>query len=321
MIVSQLVESILQSFPQVTRKQIILDLDTAQKNFVLETKFSRKTGSLSSISTNTGWTLPTDFYELVDVLCYDLNDNPVFLSDEDLAYEIEFGKFFIYSLTSTPITGVPASISTILIDYIYKPPTLSVETDSLSIDEEFSEALEAKVLSKYFAKFLTETLTRDGRIVKVYNLQSASYWNTQYLVYVMNAKKKINNLNKRSESDEGAKQYRFAGRFELPRRIKDSTSSTVVIGGITATYTKYLRIRVTDPSTVTELQTPIGYTITTYAYSSGTTLTIDAPSGTFSLTDTMISSSDPDFVRTTLTTSQIVIDWATAGTRTIEIYE
>lgn len=320
MIVKQLVESIAQSFPQIAKKQIILDLDTAQKNFALESKFLRKTGSLSSLSTNTGWVLPTDFIELVDVLCYDANDNPVFLSDEDLTYEIALGKFFIYSLTSTPITGVPTGISTILLQYIYKPSTLTVETDSLTIDEEFSEALEAKVLSKYFAKFPMDIMDRDGNVNKVFNLNASSYWNTQYLVYIINAKKKRNSMDKRGESDQGAQQYDIPGRFELPRRIKDSTSSTVIIGGITATYTKYLRLRVTNPSTVTELQTPIGYTITSYVYD-GTTLTINAPSGTFSLTDTMVNSSDPDYVRTTLTTSQIVIDWAEAGTRTIEVYE
>lgn len=322
MTVNQIVESILQSFPQAQPKQILLDIDTAQKNFALESGLLRKKGLLSSISTNTAWLLPNDFNSLIDVLIYDGNGVSTTLEERNLAYEIELGKFFIYSLTSTTITGVPAAIATIYLDYAYKPSTISGLTDTLTIDEEFHEGIEAKVLSKYFAKFPINSVDGNGQVVSYYNVAMAKYWSDVAQSYINKAKRKIAMQNVRSQSNHGAMQYQYAGKFTLPRRTDDTAySSTVNVSSLSEAYSKYARFNATDPTTVTEAITPIGYTITSESYSGGNELTINAPSGTFSLTALQIESSDPEFVKTTHTTSQIVLTWAASGSRVVEIFE
>ena len=77
----QKIESIQQVFPNVSRNQIRLDLDTAQKIFATETKELKTRASLSSISTNFAWTLPAGFLSLDDITFYDLNNNPKYLED------------------------------------------------------------------------------------------------------------------------------------------------------------------------------------------------------------------------------------------------
>lgn len=314
----QIWETIHQVFPLIPQSQVVNDIDDMQKQFAGETKLLTTRALLSSISTNVGWALPSDFRSLDKIVLYDSSSNPKYLGDENLSYEIEFGKFFIYSLTETPITGIPTSIASIYLHYTKYPSTISAVASSLTIDEEFTPAILAGLLAKYFKLFPIDKVGRDGNVGKAFMLDVAREWEREYEKQRIKAKRKANELDQTLST---VQNYQHAGSQTLPRRVNDDSSSVAIIGGITATYTKYLRLRVTDPSTVTELQTPVGYTITSYTYSGGTTLTIDAPSGTFSLTDTMIDSSDVDYVKTTLTTSQIVIDWTTAGTRTIEVYE
>ena len=103
---SQQIESIRQVFPNVPRTQIRLDLDTAQKLIATETGCLTTRASLSSISTNFAWALPSGFTELIDLVFYDSDSNPKYLGDYNYRYEIELGKLFIYSLTDTPITGL-----------------------------------------------------------------------------------------------------------------------------------------------------------------------------------------------------------------------
>src|SRR3972149_7061709 len=134
-----IIENVLSIFPNVKEQQVIKDLSDLQKMFANDTGLLTALGQLSSISTNVGWILPSDFlgFQGQDPLrLYDVDGNPVYLGDHNYAYETQFNKFYIYSLTSTPITGITTA-DTAYLHYKKKPTTITARGNTLEIDEEF----------------------------------------------------------------------------------------------------------------------------------------------------------------------------------------
>jgi len=173
----QQIESIRQVFPNVPRTQIRLDLDTAQKLVATETGCLTTRASLSSISTNFAWALPSGFTELTDLVFYDSSSNPKYLGDYNYRYEIELGKLFIYSLTDTPITGLSTEISTAYMHYRKLPATISVEGTAMEVTEQFRDAIESYLLGKYFAKFPVDAIA-NGQVVKILNYKLHNFIKT-----------------------------------------------------------------------------------------------------------------------------------------------
>jgi len=237
MTTQSIVENILSAFPTVKETQVVFDLDDAQKLFATETGVLETRGSLSSPSSNVAWTLPSDFAELTDVVFYDSDGEPVYLGDNNYAYEIEFGKFYIYSLTSTPITGLDSGIDSAYIHYKQTPTTLASRSTALEIDDQFTKALEHYLLADYFGKYPTiEGGIRD--------LRAASWHQKRYENLKVKAKRYA---NAKETGDGLAQNYQHAGLYELPRRVNDSvlgSTTTTQIEALTEIYTKYVRYTV-----------------------------------------------------------------------------
>lgn len=311
----QQIESIQQVFPNVSRNQIRLDLDTAQKIFATETKELKTRASLSSISTNFAWALPTGFLSLDDITFYDSNNNPKYLEDFNYKYEIELGKLFIYSLTSTPITGLDSGISSAYIHYKELPETLSTESTFMEVAEQFRDAIESYVLSKYFGKFPIEFVS-GGQVVKAINLQLAQWHESRYEKLRIKIKKYLGSQIKTSGE---AQFYQHAGAQILPRRPNDSTSgSTVSIAGLSDLYTKYAYFKATGSGDVAPT-IEIGYT-TISCTISGDTVTISS-TGEFD-EETIILPNNWDATWVRNSASQITMTLPTGWTTiAFEIYE
>ena len=311
----QKIESIQQVFPNVSRNQIRLDLDTAQKIFATETKELKTRASLSSISTNFAWTLPTGFLSLDDITLYDSNNNPKYLEDFNYKYEIELGKLFIYSLTSIPITGLDSGIASAYIHYKELPETLTAESTSLEISEQFRDAIESYVLSKYFGKFPVDFIS-GGQIVKAINLQLAQWHESRYEKLRLKIKKYLGSQIK--TSGEG-QFYQHAGSQILPRRPNDGTSSSIVqIAGLSDIYDKYAYFKITGTGDIVPTIT-IGYT-TIACTVVGNTITLSS-TGEFD-PETFVFPSNLDATWTRDSSSQYTITIPSGWTVfAFEIYE
>ena len=233
MTTQNIVENILSAIPTVKETQIIFDLDDAQKLFATETGILEERGSLSAIATSVGWTLPSGFRELTDVTIYDSDGYPKYLGDYNYAYEIEFGKFYIYSLTSTPLEGLSSGINSAYIHYKKIPTTLASRSTALEIEDEFTKALEHYLLADYFGKYPTlEGGVRD--------LSSASWHQKRYEELKIKAKRYANSKDKLEST---AQNYQHAGAYALPRRTNDTTLGTATVQtlALAQVYTKYIR--------------------------------------------------------------------------------
>jgi len=256
MTTQNIVENILTVFPQVKEKQVIFDLDDAQKLFCIETGLLETRGSLSAISTSVAWTLPSNFGGLTDVAFYNSDGEPLYNGvDFSYGWDIEFGKFYIYSLTSTPITGLDSGIDSVYIHYKKTPTTIASRSTALEIDDQFTKAIEHHLLANYFAKYPTlENGIRD--------LNSASWHQRRYEELRIRAKGFAN----KDTGDNVAQNYQHAGSYTLPKRVNDSvlgSTTTTQIEALTEIYTKYVRYTLDTADgdgAKTATTTMIGYT-------------------------------------------------------------
>lgn len=267
----QIFENVSQVFPKILETQILIDLDDAQKLFAEETGLLEERGQLSSISTSVAWSLPTKFRSLTDLVFYDSDGKPLYIGKYNYGYEIEFGKFYIYSKNSTPVTGLNTAIDTAYIHYKKIPATLTTRNISLEIEEEFTKALEHYLLADYFSKYPTlEGGIRD--------LRSASWHLKRYEEIKIKAKRYVNG----KEPIGKVQNYQHAGAQVLPRRVDDgvlgSTSVTQVVA-LTQLYTKYIRFTL-DTADGDGVKTP---TTTAIGYS---TVTGTVATNTFTLAST-----------------------------------
>ena len=270
-------DSIKQIFPLVGDTQILKDIDKAQKLFANETGLLTAVGQLTSISTSVGWNLPSDFVELygVDpVRFYDSSGNPKYLGDYNYAYEIQFGKFYIYSLTETEITGLSTGIDTAYIHYRKKPTTIATENTALEIEEEFRDSIEHYVLKNYFAKFPVDTIAQ-GQVIKARDWNAVKYHDSQYEKLRIRAKRYAN--IKVQDMEAYVQNYEYAGKYQLPRRTKDATLGSTSMTQLTSLGTIYEKfalyhINTSDTGTIDEA-IQVGFT-TIAGSKSGVTFTI-----------------------------------------------
>lgn len=312
-------DAIKQAFPSVSDTQILKDIDRAQKLFATEVGLTTATGQLANITTNFAWTLPAGFRKLIDVRLYDSSGNPIYWGDEyaQISYEIQLGKFYLKSLTSTPITATPSGIGRIILVYETLPTTILTQDTALEIEEEFRDAIEHDVLRKYYAKY--PTLMGEGG-VQLKDWNAVSYHTKEYEKLRYQAKRYKNS----KETTLGDTQnYQFAGRQRLPLRSYDSAYSSTTIGTITALNTIYEKfalynINTSDTGTIDEA-VQVGYT-TIAGSKSGVTFTIT--STTEFGNDTFIESNNWEVSWVQNSSSEIVVTLPASFTDlSIQLYE
>jgi len=268
MTVQKATEEIQKIFPDLGYTEIWSQLDSAQKELNDDTKTLWAIGQLSTPSSNTGWSLLSDFLQLEDILLYDSDGEPVYMGDFSYAYEITNSKFYIYSLTSTPITGLDASISTAYISYRKRPTSITSNSSSFLLPEDHHRGILASAYHKLFMLYPVDQII-NGTVIKARDYRASQLWEKEY-----EKQKRAIKRNKYPDNIHAAAQnYQFAGKFELPRRVKDILSASA-LPPISSLYSKYARWTLTYPTTVTEIAAPSGYSGTVTAAIATNQLTI-----------------------------------------------
>jgi hypothetical protein len=286
MTIQNLIEGAQRSFPKARHAELIKDIDVVQKRFSRETLLLEKEGSLASPSTTLSWDLPSDFIELADkdsIQLYNSDGDPLYLGQLEIEAVIDNGHITFYSTTTTTIDNMPSSVDSAYIRYRYVAPDVDEYTDTLTIDESFHEGIEAGVMERLYARYPTIPLLNEpgaaGQIFR-HDTNMISYWKGVYTENRINAKKYRN--SKRNTFTEFS-NYPFAGRFELIKR--GYVSSTTTIFPTTLGYSKYVKVTVTSPSTVT-IGNNWGWTTTPTGSVTGSTLTLASADSEF--TETMV---------------------------------
>ena len=230
-------ESIKEIFPHVEDTAILKDIDKSQKLFATEIGMTTALGALADIATNFAWTLPSNFRRLIEVKMYDSSGHPLYFGDSGLQinYEISLGKFYFYSLNSTPLSVMPTSISSIYIIYECLPTTILTQDTALEIEEEFRDAIEHDVLQKYFSKYPVEVAAQGG-MIRARDWNAVKYHQSKYQEIKIKAKRYYNS---RETTLGDYINYQHAGKQRLPLRHYDSSYSTITIGSITTLGTIY----------------------------------------------------------------------------------
>jgi len=319
-----IIENVLSVFPNVKEQQAVHDLDDAQKLFCTETGLLEERGQLSSISSNVAWSLPSNYTELTDVVLYDSNGNPKYLGDYNYAYEIEFNKFYIYSLNSTTITGLSTGIDSAYIHYKKTSTTITSRSTALEIDDQFTKALEHYLLADYFGKYPTEVsmMIRGEAVTRMMRDMKMADWHLKrYERLKIKAKRFVN-----KETGDGIVQnYQHAGAQVLPRRVNDgSLGSTTIpqIEALSQIYTKYVRFTL-DSGDGDGAKTPstamIGYTDVVGTVSTNT-FTIASTADFEKDTQILCNNSAVSWIynSSSLITFSLPVGW---GVVEIEIYE
>lgn len=236
----QLIESIRTVFPNVSNTQIRLDLDTAQKLLLSEVDLNEKSVLLANPSVTTAWLLPSDFVSMNELVLFDANDEPVYLEDKGYRYKIYQNYLVVYSATSTVISGLDCTKALLL--YNSLPTTLSSESTELVLKEQYRDALESYVLSKYFSKYPVEFIS-NGQVVKAINLQLAQYHKTQYETLRIKLKKA---LGSQIKSTGEAIFYPHAGNIVLPKNkyINFLENTGISLMALQDLYSKFARFEV-----------------------------------------------------------------------------
>lgn len=312
----QHIEAIQQVFPNLSRNQIRLDLDTAQKLFADETGTILVKGTLSAPTTNVAWSLPSDFLKLKSFVMYDASNNPVYPEEKNYTYEIDLDKFYVFSNTSTPITGLDCTTAYIIYEAL--PDTLATESTSMDVTEHYRDAIESYLLAKYFGKFPIDFIS-GGQVVKALNLQAANLHENRYEKLRIKVKRLFNS---REKTDNNYRSYDHAGSFYLPKRINDATTSTTVsVAALGDLYTKYAYYKITSGAGLDDIAATLstGYS-TILASMLSNTITVTSTAEFDEETIILLNNWDASFVRNS--SSEIVITMPSGWTTlSFEIYE
>lgn len=280
MVIQRVAEEINAQFPHLGETQIIFDLNIAQKDFVAETNYLEDYVLLSDPSINCAWTLPTNYNAFKEILLYDSSGNPLHLEDYQITYEIEYGKLYFLSTTSTPISALPSAIAFIYLGYYKKATDIADPSASFEINDEHIPALYAKIYKDYYAKYPMDVITKVGTVISTVNFTAANYWAQQEMMQRIKAKRWVNSKN---DTSDGFALYQEAGKWLLPKRIKSLVGTTSTVSGGGSTNVKEANYIIT-PSGVTQVGDIVGFT--------SMTATLDLPNNRVTFTGDVSSYTD-----------------------------
>ena len=307
-------EEIHELFPNITDTAIYRDLDSAQKKFVNATKLLTARGACSDVSTNFGWNLPSDCIEVYDFKAYNSSGEPVYFGVEQLNWEVEFDKIYLYSLTSTPISVTPSGISSLYVHYRKDPSTVTTSASTFTVNEKYHKGIVADVLSEYFAKY--PTLMIQGSMMRDFN--AAKYWQTIYNQHRIEAKKDAGNAQYSHGGDPV--NYPFGGKFELPLREYDSSVSST-LSGLSSMYANFCIFTAEEGDSAGTILGQTGYAGTLAVAISTNTITLTSTSSEFDQYVQVISSNgDINWIRTSATTITLTAYTGWSKTK-VQVYE
>ncbi len=218
MTVQQMIESVQQIFPQGIESQIALEIDSAQKKFCREARCLRKLGSLSNITSQAQWTVPSDFIHLYRVMFYSDTGQKKDKTDVSLDWTLQGGivlpVLIFYSTGSAILSTIPTSVSAILVRYSYLPSDIRDRTDTFDLKEDYVEGVYAYVMESMYSKFpVVLGMSRNQEPISGIHTQMLQYWERKAGKTRLLAKKMLN-IGDDTEID--VVNYDHAGRIVLP---------------------------------------------------------------------------------------------------------
>lgn len=310
MTLQNMVESLKASFPEASESMIIKEIDVAQRKFVSRTRLLKDVGELSNITSYISFTLPTNFKSLMGIYYYDSNDDPIYEQDLTITAEVHTvgsnKKLTFRSTNFTPIDSLPTNIDSIQIEYYKFPTAITARSSTLTIPEQYWEALEMMVMIKFMKMFPRE-IESNNRIFKAIDFGAIRELQRDVAMYIRDAieERNIGDDDRAYDVDTCLMSSLNYG----PLRSK-VTSDIIQIEGGDVSYTKYYRVIVVDDNT-SEVQQTSGFGTINVAVTAATpVITITSPSNEF--TD------DPaTWVRTNQETPYV---WDNAGQITFTPY-
>jgi len=114
---------------------------------------------------------------------YDSDDNPIYYENLNIEWEIESSQSIIVfrSTDTTTIDALPETIDSVYMVYYTTSNSITSVNTELIINDIFLLALEAKILSRMYAKYSSLATTR-GELGATFSKdwKSVQYWNVEF---------------------------------------------------------------------------------------------------------------------------------------------
>jgi len=178
MTLQQIVENVLDAFPQKTDTQIKIDVNQAQKRFVEKTRCYIKDADLTLNGTLI-LSYPSDMIAPISIQLFDSTTNRL----EDLVqWEVVRAKIEFTDLDDVTSLTMPSDIARASLKYAAYPAALTADANYSEIPAEFHEALEYAVLAKYYQKAGKWQQAREClQIYSQFVLDAKCYANSQFV--------------------------------------------------------------------------------------------------------------------------------------------
>lgn len=181
-------EQIFQIFPELGETQIKMDINSAYLDYCNKTEllsnYYEETPQIGVVS----YYLPDDVNAIYDVKFFDVNGKEL-TGSNTLKFSIDQGAITFYNYFGSDIQEIPSNIGKIVYYYTATPSKLIDDSQSPLVPDEFHSALVSGVLKDYFAKFKIDKVMQDGNIIKMIDLNVASYHDREYQKKVIEGKK------------------------------------------------------------------------------------------------------------------------------------
>ena len=180
MTLQQIVENILEVFPQKTETQVQLDVNSALRRFVEKTKCYIKDADLTLNGTLI-LSYPTDMLVPISVQAFDALSAGNKL-DDLLEWQINRSKIEFLDLDDVTSLTMPSDVLRLSIRYAAYAPALTTDAGVPAIPAEFHEALECAVLAKYSQKAGKWQQAREFNLaLRQFELDAVAYAATQFV--------------------------------------------------------------------------------------------------------------------------------------------
>lgn len=145
-----MIEILQQTFPDIQAKQMLLDLNIANKLFCKQTSLLRSEVEISPVVNQVEYTIPTTVDLIYAIKFKDSLGRYVEVED-NLKYEIKSSAIKFYDRFGDTITTIPITIAKIVLICSLIPTTITSATieSSPSFPEDFHEALIEDLFEKY----------------------------------------------------------------------------------------------------------------------------------------------------------------------------